>query len=876
MSVQMPLFFTIFISFIFLSHGSTTAVEHQNNMEAANIGAIIDVNSRVGKEVKTAMEIAIQDFNEDSDNRKKLILHVRDSGRDPLQASWAANELIEKHQVKVILGMKTWQEAVLVADVGHRAQVPVISLATASITPPLTSVRWPFLVRMANNDSLQMRCVAALVSSYQWRRVITIYEDDAYGGDTGMITLLSEALRDVGSEIEYRLALPPFSSLSDPKVAIREELKELKSKHCRVFIVVLSSLSLASHLFAEAKQMGIMGKDSVWITTDTVTSLLDTTNTTVITSMQGVLGIKTYFPETSPLSRDFYVKFRRNFRSEYQEEDNFLPGIHALRAYDTISTVAQAMKTLTNNSTSKMLLENVLLSHFTGLSGKISFKGSELSHTPVFRLVNVVGKSYKELNFWSPEFGFSESLMDKGGKKSGDGDRTMGKLGVPMMNWPGGLQGVPKGQELRTGKRMRIGVPANTSFEKFVKVEPNGSVSGFCIEVFKAAVEILNGKNPHSIIYDFKPFYDSYDDLVDQVINKRFDAVVGDVTILANRSKYVEFTQSYAESGLSMIVPVKSEVTHNAWIFIKPFTTNMWLVTGAIFLYTMFMVWFLEHQSNPEFSGQWKNQLGNTLWFTFSTIFFAQGDRLHRNFTRVVIVVWLFVVLILNSSYTASLTSMLTLRLLEPTVTDIASLKKYNLPVGVDGYSFVKKYLVDVIKFKPENIKSFGKEDNIPGEFESHNIYAAFLEIPYARVFLSKYCNKYTTTDGTYRFGGLGFAFPKGSPHAADFSEAILELSESGKLKDLENNLFSPSHKCSDETKTESLSLHTFWGLFLVTGGTSTFVFLLFLINLLRKPQKKPSSSDENLLNGTVELEEYSQNETIITSAPTASSIPVD
>ncbi|KAF8411017.1 hypothetical protein HHK36_003556 [Tetracentron sinense] len=870
MSSQKAFFFTIFMSFVLLlSHGSTTAVEYQNNKEAANIGAIIDVNSRVGKEVKTAMEIAIRDFNEDSDNNKKLVLHVRDSGRDPLRASSAADELIEGHKVKVVLGMETWQEALLVADAGNRAQVPVLSLATASITPPLTSVRWPFLVRMANNDSLQMRCVAAIVSSYQWRRVITIYEDDAYGSDTGMITLLSEALRDVGSEIEYRLVLPPFSSLSDPKSTIREELKKLSSKHSRVFIVVHSSLSLASHLFTEAKQKGIMGKESVWITTDSVTSLLDSANPSVISSMQGILGIKTYFSETSALFRDFYVKFRQNFRWEYQEEYNFEPGIHALRAYDTISTVVKAMKTLTSNSTSKMLLENVLLSNFAGLSGEISFEDRELSHTPVFRLVNFVGKSYKELNFWSPEFGFSESLIDKGGEKSGGGGGNIGKLGVPM-NWPGGLQGVPKGRELLT-ETITIGVPNITSFQKFVKMESNGLFSGFCIEVFEAAVDLLRKKNAYAVPnYNFMPFDGSYDDLVNQVINKTFDAVVGDVTILADRSKYVEFTQPYTESGLSMIVPAKSEEPHDAWIFLKPFTTNMWLVTGAIFLYTMFMVWFLEHQSNPDFRGTWKNQVGTTLWFTFSTIFFTHGERLHRNFTRVVIVVWLFVVLILNSSYTASLSSMLTVQLLKPTVIDIAYLQKNNLTVGVDGYSFVKSYLVDVLKFKPGNIKSVGKEENIPTEFESHNIAAAFLEVPYARVFLSKYCNKYTTIDGTYRFGGLGFVFPKDSHLADDFSEAILELSESGRLKDLENDLFSLPPKCSDNIKTKSLSLHSFWGLFLITVGTSTVVFLLFLVNLIRNCQANTSSSDESLWSRTVKLVKYFQNGPIVTSSPKA------
>lgn len=107
---------------------------------------------------------------------------------------------------------------------------------------------------------------------------------------------------------------------------------------------------------------------------------------------------------------------------------------------------------------------------------------------------------------------------------------------------------------------------------------------------------------------------------------KTYDAVVGDITILANRSKYVEFTQPFAESGLSMVVPAKPDES-KAWMFMKPFTKEMWTVTFLVMVYTMVIVWFLEHQSNPEFRGPWKDQLSTALWFTFSSLFFAHSKH---------------------------------------------------------------------------------------------------------------------------------------------------------------------------------------------------------------------------------------------------------
>ena len=107
------------------------------------------------------------------------------------------------------------------------------------------------------------------------------------------------------------------------------------------------------------------------------------------------------------------------------------------------------------------------------------------------------------------------------------------------------------------------------------------------------------------------------------VNRKTYDAAIGDITILAERAEYVEFTQPYAESGLSMIVPLETEDT--AWIFLKPFNLEMWMVSGAILIYTMLIIWFLENQTNPEFRGPWKYQFGTALWFTFSSLFFAQS-----------------------------------------------------------------------------------------------------------------------------------------------------------------------------------------------------------------------------------------------------------
>ncbi|KAG6692261.1 hypothetical protein I3842_10G106100 [Carya illinoinensis] len=818
------LLFLVVLFFLFsISDGAETKIK------VTRIGMIIDPNTRIGKEEKVAMEIAAQNYNNHSKTHKVSLSQLS-------VASAAAEEMIIREIKKfgVIIGIHTWQEAARVAIVGGQAHVPVISFAAPAINPPLMPIRWPFLIQMAKNGSQQIKCIADIVHAYNWRRIIAIYEDDAYGSDSGMFALLSEALQKVGSEIEYRLVLPPLSSVSDPKWVVHEELIKVMKTQSRVFVVLHSSLDMATYLFREAKTMGLVGKESAWIISDSITSLLDSVNNSVISSMEGALGIKAYYPEIGNSEYlDFKGQFRKKFRAEYVEEDNFDPGVYALRAYDSIKMVTQAIEGMTSNVTHspKYFLDYMLSSEFSGLSGKIHFEEGQLSDTPILRIVNVVGKRYKEIDFWTPEFGFSMSPFIKKAQEKSE-----------TVIWPGNLKWTPKGWDMPTdAKPLKIGIPGRTAFDKFVKVDygekPNTKkyADGFCIQIFWKVLGLLD----YNLPFEFEAFNGTYNDLVQRVSNKTYDAVVGDVTILADRFKYVDFTLPYAESGLTMIVPEKTE--SSPLMFAKPFTWKMWVVTGAILMYTMLIVWILERQYNPEFNGSWNDQISTALWFTFCSIFFAHRETIRNNYTRLVVVVWLFIVLILTSSYTACLSSMLTVKQLRPNFKKI-------MKVGCDGDSFIRKYMEDVLHFKPENIVDVPSEDSYPGQFESNNIAAAFLELPYGKVFLKHHCKGFTATKPNIRFGGLGFVFQKGSPIARDFSEAILKLSENGDLRSLEDEWLNIRHdECSTNTtssRPESLNLQSFWVLYLTSFATSTICLLLSL-NRIPESRQQPQDTLE-------------------------------
>ena len=102
--------------------------------------------------------------------------------------------------------------------------------------------------------------------------------------------------------------------------------------------------------------------------------------------------------------------------------------------------------------------------------------------------------------------------------------------------------------------------------------------------------------------------------------------MVGDTTIRANRSLYVDFSMPYTESGIVMVVPIVDTRSKNAWAFLKPLTWDLWLTISCYLVFIGFVVWVLEHRINDDFRGPPLHQVGTSIWFSFSTMVFAQSN----------------------------------------------------------------------------------------------------------------------------------------------------------------------------------------------------------------------------------------------------------
>lgn len=136
---------------------------------------------------------------------------------------------------------------------------------------------------------------------------------------------------------------------------------------------------------------------------------------------------------------------------------------------------------------------------------------------------------------------------------------------------------------------------------------------------------------------------------------------------------------------------------------------------------------------------------------------------MRSNLTRFVVIVWVFVVLVLTSSYTANLTSMLTVEQLQPSITDINDLIRSRDFVGFQDGSFVSG-LFSSMNFDRSMFKYYSSveeyDEALSKGSRNGGVGAIVDELPYIRLFLSKYCHKYTMIGPIYQTSGFGFVSP--------------------------------------------------------------------------------------------------------------------
>ncbi|OEL12907.1 Glutamate receptor 3.1 [Dichanthelium oligosanthes] len=720
---------------------------------------------------------------------------------------------MEKDTV-AILGPQSSVVAHVISHVANELQVPLMSFAATD--PTLTSLQYPFFVRTIHSDQFQMASVADLVDYYQWKMVTAVYIDDDYGRNG--ISSLGDELAKRRLKILYKAAIKPGAKKSEmAAVLVKAAMME-----SRVFVLHAND-DTGLDVLSLAYNLTMISGGYVWIATDWLSAILDSAprlDSGLLSTMQGVLTLRQHTGNTNR---------KKTLASQWStlvKEDSggskFLLNSYGLYAYDTAWMLAHALDAFFNSGGNisfspdprlhaiaggalnlealsvfdggMLLLERIRNVSFMGTTGPVKLDSDGNLIHPAYDIINIIGSGLRTIGYWSNYSGLSIVSPETLYKKPPNGTIENQKLHTAI--WPGETITKPRGWVFpNNGNELRIGVP-----------------------------------------------------------NREFDAVVGDVAIVTNRTKVVDFTQPYVGSGLVILTSVKRE-SSNGWAFLQPFTIRMWSVTGVFFLIVGTVIWLLEHRINDDFRGPPVKQVITVFWFSFSTLFFAHRQDTRSTLGRFVILIWLFVVLIIQSSYTASLTSILTVQQLASSIKGIDSLIASDQPIGFQTGSFAESYLVHELGVSPSRLKKLDSPDEYKTALEQGphkgGVAAIIDESPYVELFLVEH-DKFAIVGAEFTKSGWGFAFPRDSPLAVDLSTAILTLSENGDLQRIHDKWLStrPSSQSTADLQADRLEVQSFSALFLICGVACVTALAIHACVLIRQYLRHVASEQAALSKG--------------------------
>ncbi|MDR5590205.1 transporter substrate-binding domain-containing protein [Christiangramia sp. SM2212] len=223
---------------------------------------------------------------------------------------------------------------------------------------------------------------------------------------------------------------------------------------------------------------------------------------------------------------------------------------------------------------------------------------------------------------------------------------------------------------LKVRNKLIIGI---TETPPFVEKRPNG-YAGLSIASWKMVNEQLQ------VAYEFKE-YEDLGSLLDGVESGEVDLSVNPITVTDNRMTRMNFSQPYFISHTS--VAKKKESTflkHITNFFSWDFFSVVALLLLVIFIFGI-LVWLFERKKNhEEFGGSFKGIMQGFWWSAVTMTTVGYGDKSPKTTGgRVIGLIWMFMAVIIISSFTAGIASSLTVKSINEEITNIQDLERFDV-----------------------------------------------------------------------------------------------------------------------------------------------------------------------------------------------------
>ncbi len=262
--------------------------------------------------------------------------------------------------------------------------------------------------------------------------------------------------------------------------------------------------------------------------------------------------------------------------------------------------------------------------------------------------------------------------------------------------------------------------------------------------------------------------------LIDGVAAEKFDVAVAALTVTAGRERILDFTQPFYATGLGIAVPAGGEAS---WLPLIRTMTSFGFAQAILALIGFalaagFLVWLFERRHNEDFGGGVARGLSSGVWW--STVAMTQrgsghfGPRTHLG--RIVAIVWMIASVVIIAVFTASITSVLTIKHLQGAVHGVSDLSAVRVGVlsGTSTEDTLSAMRVTYRKFAtlPEGLQAL----------RAHKLDAFVYDKPLLAWGVQQgFSSSIVLVDATFEPQEYAFAIPGNSPLRKTLDVAILD-----------------------------------------------------------------------------------------------------
>ncbi|CAH0553023.1 unnamed protein product [Brassicogethes aeneus] len=471
------------------------------------------------------------------------------------------------------------------------------------------------------------------------------------------------------------------------------------------------------------------------------------------------------------------------------------------------------------------------------LSGLLQFDEYGQRNYYQLQIIELVNSGFRVTSTWNPDVPdkLYETVTTEEREKEYEKQltqknfRVVSRLGAPY------LIRVPK----PPGKLLR----GNDRFE------------GYAVDLMHKICGYLNCSFTFEVVEDgsygnYNPEKKEWNGLIRQLLDRKADLAVCDLTITYERRKAVDFTMPFMTLGISILYAKTVKEPQELLSFTNPLSLDVWLYMATAYI-VMSMLIFLVARLNPN---DWENphpcdpcpqeleniwDIKNCCWLTLGSIMNQGCDIMPKGIsTRMVAGMWWFFSLIMTACYTANLAAFLTMERMGPTIESAEDLAgqtkiKYGCLSGGATYSFFRDsnfstYHRMFVQMESADPSVFEKDnkDGVKRVLTSNRKYAFLMESSSIEYEMERNCDL-IQVGGLLDSKGYGIAMPTNAQYRKQINEAILKMQESGTLTQLKDKWWKEMHgggqckedKHSSEATATELGLDHVGGVFVVLIG---------------------------------------------------------